>query len=163
MGIAVIKASIVALFFMQLKYDNPLNGIIFLFCLLAVGLFLGFTMIDLGNRGIVTPVKHGEVQAGGLGIEVPGKVATGTTPIAVWSKQKRLERIGELAAEGKITLQGGTVESHYEWEKALFSHAHHADHGPAISTPNVSLPPHPQGQALFEEAHGHDEHAPAHH
>jgi cytochrome c oxidase subunit 4 len=164
MAIAVVKASIVALYFMQLRYDNPLNSIIFLFCLFAVGLFLSFTMIDLGNRGIVTPVKDGEIQSGGLGIEVPGKVATGTTPIAVWAKANRIQRIGELAAEGRLTLQGGTAESHYEWEKALFSHAHHGhdDHAAALSTPNMSVPPKPQGPALFEAPHGNDDHGHAH-
>ena len=50
MTIATIKGVLVAAFFMQLKYDKVLNTFVLLFCLLCVGLFLGFAMIDLGSR-----------------------------------------------------------------------------------------------------------------
>ena len=67
MSIATIKGTLVVLFFMQLKYDNKLNAIIFCNCLFAVGLFLFFSMIDLGNRGVVYEWKKGEITVGGLG------------------------------------------------------------------------------------------------
>src|SRR5215470_7187855 len=47
LSIAVVKSILVAMFFMQLKYDAPLNAIIFLFCLFAFTLFLFFSMTDL--------------------------------------------------------------------------------------------------------------------
>src|SRR5258708_17437809 len=40
LSIAVVKSILVAMFFMQLNYDNPLHSIIFLFCLFALALFL---------------------------------------------------------------------------------------------------------------------------
>jgi len=46
LGIATVKASLVAAYFMHLRYDNPLNAVIFAFGLLFVALFLGFTMMD---------------------------------------------------------------------------------------------------------------------
>src|ERR1043166_1024185 len=51
LSIAVVKAVLVFMFFMQLKYDSPLNSILMGFCFFAVGLFLFFSMMDLGNRG----------------------------------------------------------------------------------------------------------------
>ena len=46
LGIATIKASLVAAFFMHLRYDNPLYALIFVFGLLFVALFLGFVLMD---------------------------------------------------------------------------------------------------------------------
>jgi len=67
MSIAVIKAFLVGAFFMQLKYDKVLNTFVMLFCLFCVALFLGFSMIDLNDRGLVDPAKSGEIQLGGTG------------------------------------------------------------------------------------------------
>jgi cytochrome c oxidase subunit 4 len=154
--IAVIKASLVALFFMQLKYDSPLNAIVFLFCIFAVGLFLGFSMIDLGTRGTVLEYKAGEIQKGGLGIIVPGKkenspdkVNTGGKPIVEWARMARIERIGQLAAEGKIQLGHLTPEQYYwQKERPIFVHGR-AHHEPEFSTAQRSRPPEPVGSALF--------------
>lgn len=65
LSIAVIKATLVCMFFMQLRYDKPLNTMIFLFCLLALGLFLGLTSLDLGKRGEVYGFKQGTIKPGG--------------------------------------------------------------------------------------------------
>lgn len=46
MTIATIKAGFVATFFMHLRYDKPLNLLIFVFCLFFVALFLGTTSLD---------------------------------------------------------------------------------------------------------------------
>ncbi|MHA7813736.1 MAG: cytochrome C oxidase subunit IV family protein [Phycisphaerales bacterium] len=67
MSIATIKGVLVAAFFMQLKYDKVLNTFVLLFCLLCVGLFLGFSMIDLGSRHLVNPIASGEISKGGTG------------------------------------------------------------------------------------------------
>ena len=44
--IAVIKASIVCLFFMHLFWDRPINAYIIIIALAFVGIFIGFTMTD---------------------------------------------------------------------------------------------------------------------
>ena len=47
LGIATVKASLVAVYFMHLRYDKPFNAIVFVSSLLFVGLFLGLTLMDL--------------------------------------------------------------------------------------------------------------------
>ena len=49
MFIAVIKASLVILFFMHLKYDKVFHSVIFLSAVLAASLFVGFTLMDSGQ------------------------------------------------------------------------------------------------------------------
>ncbi|HJM39953.1 MAG TPA: cytochrome C oxidase subunit IV family protein [Planctomycetota bacterium] len=46
MIIATIKATIVALIFMHLKWDRPFNGYIFLVAILFVGMFLAYVVVD---------------------------------------------------------------------------------------------------------------------
>lgn len=46
MVIATCKASLVCLIFMHLKYDKPFHGMIFLFSVLFVGIFLAFLTLD---------------------------------------------------------------------------------------------------------------------
>jgi cytochrome c oxidase subunit IV len=46
LAIAVVKAALVVLFFMHLVWDRPLNAIIFVGCLILVGLFLGLALLD---------------------------------------------------------------------------------------------------------------------
>lgn len=46
LGIATLKAALVVLFFMHLRYDKPLNALAFGFSLLFVALFLGLTLVD---------------------------------------------------------------------------------------------------------------------
>lgn len=55
MAIATAKASLVCLFFMQLKYDKKFNLIAFLSSLIFLGLFLGFTLIDIKFREDAQP------------------------------------------------------------------------------------------------------------
>ena len=71
LSIAVVKTALVVGFFMQLKYDNPMNTVIFIFTLLTVFSFLGFTALDLGNRATIDRFKNvyaypgGNLSAGG--------------------------------------------------------------------------------------------------
>jgi cytochrome c oxidase subunit 4 len=65
LSIAVVKTVLVVTFFMQLKYDNPMNTIIFVFTLLTVFSFLGFTSLDLGNRDSIDRFKNQYAQDGG--------------------------------------------------------------------------------------------------
>jgi cytochrome c oxidase subunit IV len=62
--IATIKATLVALFFMHLLHDKPVNGIIAAAGFIFLGLFLMFTLLDFDSRndyqprnlpGVVTP------------------------------------------------------------------------------------------------------------
>jgi cytochrome c oxidase subunit 4 len=45
-GIATIKASLVCLIFMHLKYDNAFHGLMLLFAVVFVALFLALTLLD---------------------------------------------------------------------------------------------------------------------
>ncbi len=46
MFIAVIKATLVVLFFMHLKYDKVFHSVIFVGALLAAALFVGYVLMD---------------------------------------------------------------------------------------------------------------------
>jgi cytochrome c oxidase subunit 4 len=46
MAIAVLKATLVVLFFMHLKYDRLFHSVVFVGALLAGSLFVGFTLMD---------------------------------------------------------------------------------------------------------------------
>lgn len=44
--IALIKGSLVVLFFMHLRYDRPFNGIVFIISMAFVVLFIAFALLD---------------------------------------------------------------------------------------------------------------------
>lgn len=46
LGIATVKASLVALYFMHLRYDSPFNGLLLVTALVFVALFLSLTIMD---------------------------------------------------------------------------------------------------------------------
>lgn len=46
LAIAVVKASLVALYFMHLRYDNPFNGVVLITSLVFVVVFLGIVLVD---------------------------------------------------------------------------------------------------------------------
>jgi cytochrome c oxidase subunit IV len=46
MAIATVKASLVLLYFMHMRYDRPINAIVFVAALLFVTLFVGFALLD---------------------------------------------------------------------------------------------------------------------
>ena len=49
MAIAVLKATLVVLFFMHLKYDKLFHSVVFVSAILAAALFVGFTLMDTGQ------------------------------------------------------------------------------------------------------------------
>ncbi len=51
LAIAASKATLVATFFMALKYDNKVNTLVFLLGIIFVGIFLIFTLFDTVFRG----------------------------------------------------------------------------------------------------------------
>ena len=55
MAIASVKASLVALFFMHLRWDKPLNATIFVGGLCVLGIMLSFTFMDNSTRAEVRP------------------------------------------------------------------------------------------------------------
>jgi len=55
LAIAVVKASLVAFFFMHLYYDSKLYFVVFISGILFLALFIGFTMIDTMRRDDLDP------------------------------------------------------------------------------------------------------------
>lgn len=46
LAIATVKASLVVLYFMHMRYDRPFNAVVFVGALLFVALFVAITLID---------------------------------------------------------------------------------------------------------------------
>src|SRR4051794_124800 len=46
LGVAVVKATLVALYFMHLRWDNPFNGVIIAAAFLFVAIFIGIAIVD---------------------------------------------------------------------------------------------------------------------
>ena len=74
--IATIKASLVALFFMHLRWDKPINGIIAVAGFLFLGIFLMFDFIDFGTRNNLQPVNFNGMPV----IQGPAPVAAPAVP-----------------------------------------------------------------------------------
>jgi cytochrome c oxidase subunit 4 len=55
--IATIKATLVALFFMHLLHDRPMNTIIIVMAFAFLGLFLGFDYTDVASREALLPAN----------------------------------------------------------------------------------------------------------
>ncbi|MEZ4266033.1 MAG: cytochrome C oxidase subunit IV family protein [Myxococcota bacterium] len=55
MVVAIVKSTLVVMFFMHLKGDDRTFTFIFLSTLIFVGIFFGLTFADLGTRGAVNP------------------------------------------------------------------------------------------------------------
>ena len=49
LGIAVLKATLVALFFMHLRWDKPFNQLVFISCITFVVLLIALTVLDTGQ------------------------------------------------------------------------------------------------------------------
>ncbi len=65
LAIATVKAALVVLFFMALKYDNPVNGLTFTVGIIMVIVFITFTLFDTafrGDLGNVTPQTVQEIE-----------------------------------------------------------------------------------------------------
>jgi cytochrome c oxidase subunit 4 len=81
--VATVKATLVSLFFMHLRYDKPFNGVIFVMAFVFLGLLLLLCWDDLSTRGTVdehngSRILHrsGEIAPGS--IAVPAAPAGGT-------------------------------------------------------------------------------------
>ena len=56
LGIATLKASLVALFFMHLRHDRPMNALIFTVGLVMLATLMALTLIDVDTRLPVQPM-----------------------------------------------------------------------------------------------------------
>lgn len=150
MSIATIKATLVLMFFMLLRYSNPINTVVFLFCLLAFALFLFFTLLDLGTRGMINPIKAHQVEAGGIGGIRAGwttgkdAILINQAPVVFWRERK----IAEVGVEK------------YDWMKSILTHPHEHANAAPNSSGNISInrPGITAGLFSAEAPVAHDEH-----
>lgn len=75
--IATIKASLVALFFMHLRHDSPVNAIVFLSALLFLACLLILCIIDINSRYKPTPYNW---KGPDPGLISPAQLEKGTVP-----------------------------------------------------------------------------------
>ena len=136
LSIAAFKSIIVAGFFMQLRYDNPMNSAIAVFTIMVLAFFLGFTMIDLGTRDALYSWKAQHVNVGGSGgLDTGGRgVVPANTSIAQYARIRADEKIAELEAAGKPLPK---FLEHYKEAKAGGGHGGHGT-AHAGSTADVS-------------------------
>ncbi|HSY20618.1 MAG TPA: cytochrome C oxidase subunit IV family protein [Polyangiaceae bacterium] len=97
MLIATAKASLVATFFMHLRYDSLFNTLCFLAAFVFLAIFILITYDDLGHRGEVDPDYGGTVMPQ-TGVAAPGSMpatsataneTTGEGPPAAGSGEKK--------------------------------------------------------------------------
>ena len=173
LSIATVKGVLVLLFFMQLRYDNPINTIIFVFSLFAFALFLGFTAIDLGNRDKIYEYKKGEILVGGGG-EIKQTVLgdlqagrTSTESIIQYRRRLRLEAIAkDYVAKGDtpdVAKQKAAVEFARLEAEAIHHRRGHGEEAEVVSTGNTSRPRAGTTSGLYDakapsEAGPHSEH-----
>jgi cytochrome c oxidase subunit IV len=156
MTIAVIKALLVMAFFMQLKYDNPINTVLMCFTFAALAIFLGFTGMDLFNRAAVDPVRATAASPGGTFVNNK-PMTVGAAEALLGTLQKRHNN-DEAAAKADFERMRHVIE-------AAHGHAEHA--GPEVSTASRSRPKTGLSDALSVTApakddhgsHGHDKNA----
>jgi len=166
MSIAAIKGTLVAMYFMQLRYSNPLNTFAMLFCLFGVALFLGFTMLDLGNRDRVYSWRSGEIVPGG---SLPTRVETtvnddGTVqrnhisladPMYIVARDEALNRQADdkaahRAANGLYAFDKDVEAFNKYAEKKKKSHGtYHEDQ--TASTPDRTRPRHGPTPGIFDD------------
>lgn len=73
--VATIKASLVAAFFMHLRYDHPFNAIIFVLSFVFLGLLMIFSVEDINSRGAVDR-ENGQQRLERSGERAPGGLQT---------------------------------------------------------------------------------------
>lgn len=105
LSIATVKTILVVMFFMQLKYDNPMNTLIFVFTVITVAFFLGFTAIDLGQRGTLDPRKSFNLMRGGTGGE---NLPFQNMPITQFARNNAIAN-GTYDPHGHHGHHGGTL------------------------------------------------------
>lgn len=168
MTIATIKATLVCMYFMQLRYDKALNTFALLFCLFAVGLFLFFSIIDLSTRGWVTEFKQGEIVAGGTGVgldsppiddafntRVSPRITTAGVSIATFRRNQEMQSWLEARPDKEekdfwkyFYAKAYKPVRHPDDEQNYFSQLAFDRDPDALSTPNRSVPRYGRTDAL---------------
>ncbi len=87
MAIATIKALLVAGIFMHLAFDHKINVAIGAFSLVCFAIFVVFSLIDLGSRGYVDPIKDNFTIRDELVAEHEEK-NPGAAPLRAFKKKK---------------------------------------------------------------------------
>ena len=80
MFIAAIKASLVAMFFMHLKYDNKLYLAVFLIAIAFLAVFIIFTMFDTMERDQIYIEKGGPIHKKAVMYDKAAIDTTGVIP-----------------------------------------------------------------------------------
>ena len=80
MTIATCKASLVALFFMHLRWDKPMNAVIFVSSLFFLGVLLLFVFIDHGSRPDISPASRKPPAGGRPAPAAPAVPASSAAP-----------------------------------------------------------------------------------
>lgn len=91
MLIAGLKATLVALYFMHLKYDHKIYAMVFVIAILMLVVFIVFTMFDTMHRGDVNESSSGAIRPYAVIYDDDGK------PIPMAERGSRAEMM-ELAA-----------------------------------------------------------------
>jgi cytochrome c oxidase subunit IV len=87
--IASLKASLVVLFFMHLRYDNKFNSMILIVSVLFIGVFFAYTLNDTDRRGEI------DVDQGVKYLPSTGVIAPGGEPAAAVSSAAPEAKPGE--------------------------------------------------------------------
>ncbi|HZW07990.1 MAG TPA: cytochrome C oxidase subunit IV family protein [Phycisphaerales bacterium] len=138
LSIACVKSIIVAMYFMQLRYDqNPMNALVAVFTVMVATFFLGFIAIDLGNRGIIYQNKADPIIPGGVGgisRTVDGKeeqISAGTS-IAMHARQ-RADAFIEQA------VKDGAPITNHAYRIRLYNRYHELEGTPALDETGRAL------------------------
>ena len=70
-SIAILKATLVILFFMHLRYDRLFHSVVFVSAILAAMLFVGFTLMDSGQYQNTNLWNESEPPAAPIGPRPP--------------------------------------------------------------------------------------------
>ncbi len=104
--IASIKATLVIMFFMHLKYDNKFNATIVVCSLMFIGVFFAYTMNDTDTRAELDDAQGSQVLPSS-GVQAPGGM------IGTSSPTRSHEHLGSFYAPGMgdpdEVLDGDTV------------------------------------------------------
>lgn len=117
LSIAAVKSTVVALYFMQLRYDNPFNSLVVVFTLFTLAFFLGFTMLDLGSRKALYDYKGSYVSTGGQGnIAVPARPGAPAgaeyETISAGTSIAQFARVTAARQAEQTLANGGTLPAH---------------------------------------------------
>jgi cytochrome c oxidase subunit 4 len=97
--IASMKATLVVMFFMHLKYDNKFNATIFVSSLLFIGVFFAYTLNDTDRRGELDDAQGSQV------LPSTGQVAPGGMRGTISPERSHENLILPSAEDTENTLQ----------------------------------------------------------